>query len=87
MPRPHFPHTLHDVVHAVDGPLGLVVGDLPDGRIFVLKRNRKEPGYVLTAYADAARSQMLATRVILDVLGTLIANDKLGHRAKVTSKP
>ena len=66
MPRPHFPHTLHDVVHAVDGPLGLVVGDLPDGRIFVLKRNRKEPGYVLTAYADAARSQMLATRVILD---------------------
>lgn len=29
----------------------------------------------------------LATRVILDVLGTLIANDKLGHRAKATSKP
>jgi agmatinase len=28
----------------------------------------------------------LATRVVLDVLGTLVANDKLGHRSKVTSK-
>ena len=26
----------------------------------------------------------LACRVVLDVLGTLIANDKIGHRSKVT---
>lgn len=64
MPRPYFPHTLHDVTHAVDGPLGLVVGDMPDGRIYVLKRNRKSPGYVLTEYPDAGRSRVLSTRVI-----------------------
>lgn len=56
MPRAHFPHTLNDVLHAVDGPFGLVVGDLPDGTIWVLKRGRKEPGYTLTHYADAQRS-------------------------------
>ncbi len=66
MPRPFFPHTLHDVVHAVDGPLGLVVGDMPDGALWVLKRNRKEPGYVLTQYADRARSRVVVTRTILD---------------------
>ena len=64
MPRPFFPHTLHDITHAVDGPLGLVVGDMPDGTLWVLKRNRKEPGYVLTAYADAQRSRVVSTRII-----------------------
>ncbi|MFN7142349.1 MAG: hypothetical protein ACK4YP_01115 [Myxococcota bacterium] len=66
MPRPFFPHTLHDVVHAVDGPLGLIVGDMPDGTLWVLKRNRREPGYVLTQYADTARSRVLSTRTIAD---------------------
>lgn len=66
MARPFFPHTLHDVVHAVDGPLGLVVGDMPDGTIWVLKRNRKEPGYELTAYADASRARVLSTRAFLE---------------------
>ena len=66
MPRPFFPHTLQDIVHAVDGPLGLIVGDMPDGTLWVLKRNRKEPGYVLTAYADAARSRVVITRALDD---------------------
>ena len=66
MPRPTFPHTLHDVVHAVDGPLGLVVGDLPDGSLWVLKRNRREPGYALTHYADSARTRVVSTQTLLD---------------------
>jgi streptogramin lyase len=41
MPRALFPHSLGDVLHAVDGPFGLVVGDLPDGTIWVLKRGRE----------------------------------------------
>ena len=57
---------MHDLTHAVDGPLGLVVGDMPDGRLFILKRGRKEPGYTLTEYADAARSRVLTTRIIQD---------------------
>ncbi len=60
MPRALFPHSLGDVLHAVDGPFGLVVGDLPDGTIWVLKRGRKEPGFTLTHYADSARSRELA---------------------------
>jgi hypothetical protein len=55
-----------DLVHAVDGPLGLVVGDMPDGSLWMLKRNRKEPGYTLTHYADTARSRQLSTRAIAD---------------------
>jgi hypothetical protein len=66
MPRTFFPHALHDITHAVDGPLGLIVGDMPDGTLWVLKRNRKEPGYTLTSYVDTARSRVLETRVILD---------------------
>ena len=66
MPRPFFPHTLSDVSHAVDGPLGLVVGDMPDGRLFMLKRYRKTPGYVLIEYADTARSRELSRREILE---------------------
>ena len=31
MPRPFFPHTPGDVTRAVDGGLGLVVGDMADG--------------------------------------------------------
>ena len=50
----------------MDGPLGLVVGDLPDGSIWILKRGRKEPGYTLTHYSDAARSNILETRQIAD---------------------
>ena len=66
MPRAHYPHSLHDITHAVDGPLGLVVGDLPDGSIWILKRGRKEPGYTLTHYSDAARSAVVETRQIAD---------------------
>ena len=66
MPRPTYPHSMHDLVHAVDGPLGLVVGDLPDGRLWVLKRERKAPGYVLTCYADKDRRQTLSTTRIAD---------------------
>ena len=40
MIRPTFPHTLDDVTRALDGGLGLVVGDLPDGSIWVLQRLR-----------------------------------------------
>ncbi len=64
MPRPHFPHSLGDVVHAVDGPFGLVVGDLADGSIWVLKRERRTPGYSLVHYADAQRSRELAREAI-----------------------
>lgn len=60
MPRQFFPHSMQDVLNAVDGPFGLVVGDLPNGSIWVLKRLRKEPGYVLTHFADTTRSRELA---------------------------
>jgi hypothetical protein len=64
MPRPYFPHTLGDVTRAVDGPLGLVVGDMPDGTIWVLNRDRKGSGYTLTHYVDGARSALLEKRDI-----------------------
>jgi hypothetical protein len=60
MPRPTFPHTLADITHAVDGPFGLVVGDLPDGRIVVLQRGRKTPGYTLRTWDGPARRTLLA---------------------------
>ncbi len=64
--RPTFPHTREDVTRAVDGPFGLVVGDVPDGRIFVLKRARKPAAdgtaWALTEWADPARSRQLAER-------------------------
>lgn len=66
MPRPFFPHTLDDVTRAVDGPLGLVVGDMADGSIWVLQRRRKEGGYALTHYADPTRKAQLARREIAD---------------------
>lgn len=79
MPRPFFPHTMNDLVHAVDGPLGLVVGDMPDGTLWVLKRNRKTPGYTLTSYADAQRSRVLSTREIADRRAALNAmSDAIG---------
>jgi hypothetical protein len=61
MPRPFFPHTLDDVTRAVDGPFGLVVADMPDGALHVLKRDRRAPGaYDLLHYADAARTRIVA---------------------------
>lgn len=66
MPRPTFPHTMLDLVHAVDGPLGLVVGDLPNGQLYVLKRNRKTPGYNLSGYRDSSRKELLSSREIAD---------------------
>ena len=86
MPRAHYPHSLHDITHAVDGPLGLVVGDLADGSIWILKRGRKEPGYTLTHYADAARSSVLATRHIAErieavnaMADAIVLGEKLGR--------
>lgn len=61
MPRPFFPHTLSDVTRAVDGGLGLVVGDMPDRSIWVLKRDRKGGGYRLSHYADPTRAVLLQT--------------------------
>ncbi len=66
MPRALFPHSMGDVTHAADGPFGLVVGDLPDGSIWVLKRGRREPGYTLTHYADSARSRELAVERVAE---------------------
>lgn len=66
MPRPFFPHTLDDVTRAVDGPLGLVVGDMSDGSIWVLQRRRKEGGYALTHYADASRKTILSRSEIAE---------------------
>jgi hypothetical protein len=69
MPRPFFPHTLDDVTRAIDGPFGLVVGDMPDGALFVLKRERARigappaeggPAYELAHYADAARTRLVS---------------------------
>jgi hypothetical protein len=60
MPRPYFPHTLHDVVRNVDGPLGLIAADLADGSLVVLKRNRRGGGYRMTHYTDTARSGVRA---------------------------
>ena len=64
MPRARFPHSLDDVTRAVDGPFGLVVGDRDDGSIWVLKRERKAPGYTLVHYSDSARSAELAREQI-----------------------
>ncbi len=64
--RPTFPHSRDDVTRAVDGPFGLVVADVPDGRIFVLKRARRPAAdgtsWTLTEWADPARSRQLAER-------------------------
>jgi hypothetical protein len=73
MPRPTFPHTLADVTRALDGPMGLIVGDLPDGRIFVLKRGRKEPGYTLTGWSDAARSRRLSEQQVAERAAAIAA--------------
>lgn len=66
MPRPLFPHTLNDILHAIDGAFGLVVGDLPDGRIWVLKRSRKTGAYTLTQWSDAQRTRQLSVEAIAD---------------------
>lgn len=62
MPRAFFPHTLSDVTRAVDGTFGLIVGDMPDGTIWVLKRERRRGGYTLTKWSDAQRTQRLEQR-------------------------
>ena len=66
MPRAFFPHSMQDLIHAVDGPFGLVVGDMPDGSLWVLKRNRRAAGYGLSHYADSTRSRLLSSQEILD---------------------
>lgn len=64
MPRPFYPHTLGDVTRAVDGGLGLVAADMPDGSLFVLKRDRRRGGYTITHYADTKRSSVRSKDVI-----------------------
>lgn len=83
MPRPYFPHTMHDLTHAIDGALGLVVGDMADGSIWVLKRNRKSPGYELSSYSDSKRTTRLSTRSIgdrADALNAMADAIGLGER-------
>lgn len=83
MPRPTFPHSMSDLCHAVDGPLGLVVGDLPDGSLWVLKRNRKTPGYELSHYQDVSRTMLLSKDTILDrreALNTMARAIQLGEQ-------
>jgi hypothetical protein len=78
MPRPFFPHTLDDVTRAVDGPFGLVVGDMPDGSLFVLKRDRRSPDqFELSHYADAARTRVVA-RVRIE--GRVVAVNAFAER-------
>ena len=82
MPRAFFPHSMQDLVNAVDGGLGLVVADMPDGTLWMLKRNRKTPGYLMTQYADMARSRVLSTTTILerrDALNQMAVAIRLGE--------
>ena len=60
MYRPTFPHTLSDITRCIDGGLGIVVGDMPDGSIWVLKRNRKTADFTLTHYDSPQRKKQLA---------------------------
>lgn len=64
MPRPTWPHTMSDVIRAVDGPLGLVVGDLPSGEIVVLKRNRHSGEWSLSRFRDMSRKERLSREVL-----------------------
>ena len=57
MPRTYFPHTPQDVSHAVDGSFGLVVADMPDGTLWMLKRNRKTTGYEMIQYDTLSRAK------------------------------
>ena len=59
MYRPTFPHTLSDIIRCVDGGLGIVVGDMPDGTIWVLKRNRKTSDFTLSHYDGPQRKRQL----------------------------
>ena len=60
MYRPTFPHTLSDITRCIDGGLGIVVGDMADGSIWVLKRNRKTADFTLTHYDSPQRKTQLA---------------------------
>ncbi len=60
MYRPTFPHTLSDITRSIDGGLGIVVGDLPDGSIWVLKRNRKTADFTLSHYESPQRKTRLS---------------------------
>ena len=59
MARTYFPHSPQDVSHAVDGMLGLIVADMPDGTLWMLKRNRKTTGYEMIQYDTMARTKEL----------------------------
>lgn len=81
MPRPTFPHSMGDVTRAVDGPFGLIVGELPDGSIWVLKRQRSG-GFLLANYADMERSRELSSRTIAerrDAINAFAAAIRLGE--------
>ena len=66
MYRPTFPHTIDDIIRSISGGLGIVVGDLPDGSIWVLKRNRKTNNFTLKHYESPKRQQQLASQDFAD---------------------
>lgn len=66
MPRARFPHSMNDVTHAVDGTFGLVVGDLDNGQIVVLKRNRHSGEWSVSHFTDASRKDRLGREVFTD---------------------
>ena len=66
MYRPTFPHTIDDIIRSITGGLGIVVGDLPDGSIWVLKRNRKVGNFTLSHYESPQRKQLLTQQDFQD---------------------
>lgn len=62
--RPHWPHTIDDVINSLDGVWGLVGATGMGGNLFRLERSLHEPlTYTLTEYrgedeADVVRRQM-----------------------------
>ena len=77
--RPFCPHTLADVVRAIDGGLGLIAADMPDGTLFVLKRDRRAGGLRITHYADTQRSSVLGAEDFADRTAAINAfSDRIG---------
>lgn len=58
--RPQWPHTVHDIVKALDGVWGVVGATGTTGNLLRLERSLKEPfTYVLTEYSGQDESKVL----------------------------